>query len=478
MKKFPYIFQNRGQKETAFPALNDGINSRPGRAMIYASVFLVFFAYFLSLYLPGLAESFSEDESQWVLASQVYFSKILNIKFKEPECFETYPFFEKYYPKLAVWLMASSLYLGGELGSQSRAFCWDWEKTFSENNLAGTVPGFRTLFFGRLFMPFLAALGSVAFLIFMSRQLSLVPAMLSSIFLGRHWLVERSASAARLDIAAFSFGMFLLAFIICINWRKVSRGARSGQVAAFAAAGLMLGLSASTKQNYFALLVVWVLFMLWVIFSDLESEKALRKAGQIRMLLTSSLALMVAAFVFLGVNSLFAPDPSVTYHKIRRLFKVAVLVYGYKGSFSESLYTPFEKIESINFFVATAPFRTFLPGKINYNAERLLYENDPYYLALKYLLLFLFLLGFFIMAARMRTAYAVFKNTKSEKSEEMDRLVLAALVVVLVFISNFIWLPLAWDRYYIPILLSFSILLGFALDFIFSSIKKKFQARP
>jgi len=473
MKKFLYSFQNRGQKSSFFPAINARINSRPGRAIIYASVFLVFFAYFLSLYLPGLTESFSEDESQWVLASQIYFSKIINTKFKEPECFEAYPFFEKYYPKLAVLLMGSSLYLGGELENQSRAFCWNWEKKFDENNRAGTVPEFRTLFFARLFMPFLAALGSLAFLIFMSRQVSLIPAMLSAIFLGRHWLIERSAAAVRLDNAAFSFGMFLLAFTICISWRKVFRAARSGQVAAFSAAGVMLGLSASTKQNYFTLLVVWVLFMLWVIFSDLKIERALRKAGQIRMLMTSSMALIVAAFVFLGANSLFALDPSVTYHKIRRLFKIAGVVYGYKNSFAESLYTPFEKITSINFFVATAPFRPFLPERISYNAERMLYENDPYYLALKYLLLFLFLMGGCVMAARLRTAYAVFKNTKSEKSEEMDRLVLSALVVVLVFIANFIWLPLAWDRYYIPILLCFSILLGFALDFIFSSIKEK-----
>jgi len=409
--------------------------------VLFAALVLVLYAYFLSLNLSELGKVLFYDESQWIWVSQKYFGDVIRGDFRNPHWQENYARFGNSNPKIAQYLIGISLYLSGELNTKFPAMKWNWNKDRYWNIWKGHSPPWRTLFYGRIPMPFLGAFCGVLFFYLTTRIMSWPSALVATLFFGSSEVLTTYSARAMQDVPALFFNLLFLAVLFSIPWRKVLPKFWTRTFLYAAVSGFFLGLAVSTKLNNLVLIGVFGLYLFWVTVVEMEPKLriSLRKIN--RFLICSIVGMLVCGMVFVGSNPyLYSTSPLKTFQKSKILFQLGAEVRKSREEEMNkkyAIYSSREKFKQIN--------RKILKGAIS---------GKP---ALNWAII---LAGLIFLLFRLRSAL------KKGSASETDHLVLALLAGAIIFIGNFCWIPFNWGRHFLPFLTPLAIAIGFSVEII------------
>lgn len=424
-------------KSSAFARLVQRRFPKNHPAVIVGWIFLVLglYAYFLSLGLQEIHKPLYYDESQWIFVSQKYFSHILKRDFKNPDWKESFSTFGKNNPKIAQYLMGLTLYLSGELATSFNAMYWDWEHDLEWNDAAGNAPPLRTLFYARIVMPFLGAGCGLLFFFMLTRVLHWLPSFLAACFLGSNRLLVIYSARAMQDTPAIFFCLVFLAVIFSLPFREAMDKSLLKLLAYSALAGISLGLAVGTKLNNLALVGIFGLFICWITLFVSPARAGFRLKRFWRLFCSSAIGFLLCAGVMVASNPyLYAKQPRHFFKRAKSLYELNRIVKDYaQGDFSQdAFYSYSDKVRCLFYYI----FKQYYPHKAGMWAAVL-------GLGLVYMF------------------YRFWHSAREGINRETDLLFLSLLVVLVIFLANFFWIPLCWDRFFLPFLIPLGLLVGF-----------------
>lgn len=442
--------------------LTDEIRLPYLKTIIWLVIAITFYFFFLALALNKIFEPIHEDEAQWIWVSQHNFTLLLERDFANEFWSESYSAFGCNNPKIAQYLIGISLYAGGELNNTTN---WNWAKPNIWNHERGNIPNFRTLFFGRLLMPFLGAGCIILFLFIIARGVSLIPCMLATLFFCLNpffypMIILFSARAMQ-DIPALFFFLFSITLLISFNLRETLEKSFLKGILCISLLGICLGLSIGTKLNNLALLGIWLAYLSWIIMVDFSPQFRIKIRGILRLIFFGFLSLVVAFAIFILSNPyLYEKSFSVLFKKINKILDLHYIVANYRFIYPKSsLWSMKDKINTFH--------------NINVLTFGDLWSTPVGFFSLWFVYIFelLLVIGVFSIF------YRLYEKFKTKQIFKLDCLMLIALTVIIVIIANLSWIPLSWDRLLIPFLAPIAIVVGFTIESIIGIFSTSVQRK-
>ena len=429
----------------------DGSPSRPVIAVWIVLCFTLY-TYFLSLGLNKISDSLFYDESQWIWVSDKYFGYVLKGDFRNPDWFKSYNTFGKYNPKIAQYLIGIPLALSGELNTQFNPMEWRWDKDINWNDLAGCAPPFRTLFYGRIIMPFLYSGCALLFLFITSRFLHWLPSLVATFFLGTNPLLLKYSGRALQEAPTLFFSLAFLAVLFSINWRKTLTKSRAGALGCALVSGFFLGLAVGTKMNNLVLVGVFGLNLAWLTMVEMSPKLRFRARGFLRLVWMSAAGLLMSLVVMVGSNPfLYAKNPLESLKRAKVLLELGSKVKGYKNESYDAQFAISSQSSKLQLVYSHILQKSFLHGVI----------------------------GVLILAAATVVMLFSFGRALTRHTDkEADRLFLVNIATFSIFWINFLWIPMNWDRFFLPLLVPVGVLVGFAAEVTLILAVKIIERKP
>jgi hypothetical protein len=419
------------------------------KTITWLLIAITFYFFFLSMALNKIFENIHEDEAQWIWVSQRNFTLLLKSDFANKSWSESYSTFGCNNPKIAQYLIGASLYVGGELNATN----WDWSKPYIWNNERGNIPNFRTLFYGRLLMPFWGAGCIILFLFIIARGVSLIPSVLATLFFCLNpffypMIILFSARAMQ-DIPALFFFLLSIALIVSVNLREILDKSSLKSILCVSLLGICLGLSIGTKLNNLPLLIIWLAYLGWITMVDFNPQFRIKKRGILKLIPFGLLSLAVSFAIFILSNPyLYEKSISILFQKIETLLDLQKIVANYKFIYPTSaLWSIKDKILTLH----SINVLTFVK-----------FGDTP----TGYLKWFVYIFELLLVVGVFFIIYRLYENCKAKQIFKLDCLMLIASTVIIVIIANLSWIPLSWDRLLIPFLAPIAIVVGFTIESI------------
>jgi len=427
---------------------NQGHSGEKARSYLEISVWILFCAalgvYFLSVSLNKLFYDFATDESQWIWVSQRYFKELVKLDFKNSDWNQSFHTFGLNSPKIAQYVIGTGLFIGGELDTKFDAMSWDWQKGRDWNWRKDYTPPYRTLVYGRLLMPLVGVGCLLVFLFVITRILSRFSSAIAALVLACSPLLIDYSARAVLDAPAFFFSLLFIAALVAFKWRQAFQTSLSKIIQYSLIAGLCLGLAIGAKLNNLPLIGIWLACLAWVSVIDFEPRFRLKSRMLGRYLLAGFAGLIMALAVFIGSNPyLYSRSVPEFVDKTKKMLELGETLQAYRKSApAQAIWTSKRKLKSIRKFVL---------------------KNNL--IRKKAVLYFLLPWGIFFIG------YQIVQNFRQRGLLKLDRLVFIAAAALVIFAANFIWVPLMWSRYFMPFLIPFSVISGFAVEGLFELVR-------
>jgi 4-amino-4-deoxy-L-arabinose transferase-like glycosyltransferase len=381
---------------------------------------------------------FHVDEDNWVHYA-AYFKVFFMDRNTDPRIWDglaskDQPPVGKYINGLSLWLRG---YRDDDFLRLDRTGPYDFSKSYEWNLENGLAIDPKTLLICRQTAAFFTALACVflylAAALFFGRMAALLAAglMLLSplvLYYGRH---------AMTDAPLLCF-MTLNLWLSGLFSRHASEGKWRKALWIAAVLGIGIGLAAGTKLNG---ALSGIIFAAWCLILWAYQRKSVYLGAPL-------LAAVAAIFIFVSINPFLYREPVKKIEQMITFRSELSKIYQKEQ--------PHLALENIPVKVRKVLERTLMPGDKNYTflGSRIGFPAD----------LALFLLGFFALILK------AVKALIHDKKLPPDGLVL--LYALILFAGTVLWIPMDWDRYFLPLVPPIALFCAFAADLFIMGIKK------
>lgn len=401
-------------------------------------------------------ELFHGDENHWLINSHKYFKLLFiykNVSSKQWGKFSAYD-----QPPVGKYVMGLALFIAGdkdEIQELEQMNSWDFSKDYDWNVANGAIPPMKLLHAARLTMAILGIF-TCLLIYYIGRSIfGLKTGIIASLLLAYNPLMVSCSRRAMPD-ALFLFFVTANIALIMFFYRSFLKQELQKTVVFAALIGINIALASATKLNGAITGVIFVFFCILILFTKTIQYKSLKTTFKSKLLklksdkelkiLTGSLliSMLVAIIVFIAVNPyLYKQTLGRTINLVEH--RASMANGQQKDNPDEALTYLSEKFNSV-------VRRTMFPGSYVILSSILKIPID----------LALFILGLIILL------YTEIKHIRNNCKPSLRSIVI--LWAIITFLSITVWLPLDWDRYYLPIVLCVVMISGYIIDKIISKL--------
>ena len=427
------------------------VNSK-AKHVIKESVILLFLA--IIIFLPFFhdleSRSFHGDENNWIITSKYFKLFFVDRDFHNEQWNE---WFTCDQPSVGRYIIGLSLYINGgadRFDEIQRIPFWNFSKDYIWNKAAGAIPQDDILYAARLPMAILG--GLTCLLIFFAGKLifNRYVGIVAAILLAYNPLMLKCSQRAMTDAPLIFFMTAVMVMIIFFHRSFVNRKYAAGLCYALVI-GLNVALATGTKLNGAIAGIVFGIFCLLLLttriiditnnFEGKHSYIQIITAPEIRFILSS---LILTGFVSLVIF-------------------VSLNPYLYKHPLKRSLKMVEHRMKVVQGQQIDSPAIKTISEKIYFVMGRTLYYKA--FTTLKHfaklpLDLVMFVLGLTILAYT-ETRHLIEKKSPSPKA-------IIIVWTVITYLGIIAWIPLDWDRYYLPPIPCMAMITAFAIERIFN----------
>lgn len=397
-------------------------------------------------------QRFHGDENHWLHSSK-YFKllfmdrDISNKQWQEPEAYDQPPV-GKYIIGLALFVAGE----GDEIEELEKMSVWDFSKNYSWNVANGTIPPPKLLSTARLTMA-LFGIFTCLLLYYIGKEVfSVRTGIIASLLLAYNPLMLSWSRRAMTDALLLFFLMTNVVLMMFFYKSFLKEKSRKSFVFA-ALIGMNVAFASGTKLNgaltgiIFASFCIFVVLMKIIQYKFLQHINKLKTIKELKIIVGSLLVSgFIAIFIFIGINPYLYRQPldgiaGMVEHRM-------LIVEAQQEQTGPSLDVEF-----------TGPALTSLNKKVNFVVKRTLFPNG--YVTLGNILklpvdLCLFILGVAVLL------YVEFKCLRENYIPSLRSIVIIWLVIT--FTGMTVWIPIDWQRYYLPFVPCIVMMLGYGID--------------
>lgn len=385
-------------------------------------------------------KEFHGDENHWLINSNRYFKLFFIDKALNSKQWKEFSAYDQ--PPVGKYIIGLILFIAGdkdEIKQLEHTSLWDFSKSLDWNITNGNIPPERLLSIVRLTMALFGAF-TCLLIYYVGRQVfSLKTGIIASLLLAYNPLMVTYSRRAMVDAPLL---FFLTAnVILIIFFYRAFLQQKSFNAFVFAALiGINAALAVGVKLYGGLAIVIFVIFCLLLIIITSISRQSF--ANRLKMIKTIVCSLIISIFitgvVFIGMNPYLYSNPLKRMTKMIK-HRTLVVQRQQKDNPKAALTSLVKKSNSI-------VKRTLFPGNYVILGSILKIPID----------FCLFILGL-IMLLYLENKHLIQNRMPSLKT-------IVILWFIAIFVGTLAWIPLDWDRYYLPVIPCIVMMVGYGID--------------
>jgi dolichyl-phosphate-mannose--protein O-mannosyl transferase len=418
------------------------------KILLYVSLPVVLFFVALLIFFRGSLsmENYHVDEGNWISVGNIYFSHFfVERDFRHSDWQKGFNTWGAYQPQIAKYIIGAFLHLRGF--GEERDYFFDFSHSIDWNREQGNVPPWEIIWAARFPIALLGAGLCILLFPFAARLAGTITCGVIAFLLAiGNPLIRSLSEICLIDIPAeFFFVLTLLALLSFFGTKKWQSSIPQAILWSFAI-GVSAGCAIGTKLSNLLILAFIALFFAYMISqiraeSTASEEDMANKLKNRKILLIVLCAiLLITTLVFYASNPFLYEDPIGGMHHLYRLRNI--VSWYQKVDPEAALASPVKQIG----FVLYRSFWTY--GTL----------RAFFHLPLDAIF---FLLGLI----------RLLKGRKMGSSKQRLYIDAAILWFAIVWLGTTVWIPLDWDRYYLPVVPSIIVIESVGIVAILHMIK-------